>query len=169
MRSALGFTPFEIARPKALRARKARARFQTGFTLLEVLLVVLLVGLLAGIGIPVYHALQTRNDLDIAQAAAAQNLRRAQVLASAADGDTSWGVRVQTGSVVVFKGASFAGRDQNYDETFEISSSIVPSGLAEIVFSKYAGLPQSIGTITLTSAANEQRVITINSKGMVGY
>lgn len=33
-----GFTPLETARPKALRARKARARFLTGFTMVELLI-----------------------------------------------------------------------------------------------------------------------------------
>ncbi|OGE79372.1 MAG: hypothetical protein A2751_05470 [Candidatus Doudnabacteria bacterium RIFCSPHIGHO2_01_FULL_46_14] len=144
-------------------------RLVCGFTLIEVLLVVVLVGMLAGVGIPIYQALQSRNDLDIASSAVAQNLRRAQILAQAVDGDSAWGTRIQTGGVVVFKGSSFASRDQDYDETFEISSSIVSSGLSEVVFSKLAGFPQTTGTVTLISQASEKKNITINSKGTVSY
>lgn len=140
-----------------------------GFTLIEVMLAIVLIGMLAGVGVPVYQSMQSRNDLDIAASAAAQNLRRAQVLSQSVDGDSTWGTRIQTGSVVVFKGASYASRDPNYDETFDIASSITVSGLAEVVFSKLAGLPQTTGTVTLTSVANEQRIIIINSKGMINY
>lgn len=140
-----------------------------GFTLLEVLLSIALVAVLAGMSIPIYQSFQNKNDLDIAAAAAVQSLRRAQVLARAVDGDTSWGVRLQSGSVVLFKGTSWAGRDSNYDEVFEISSSLALSGLSEIVFSKFSGTPQVTGNITLTSVNNDARTITINSKGTIGY
>lgn len=143
--------------------------FSKGFTLIEVLLVMMLIGLLAGIGIPVYHALQTRNDLDIAATAAAQNLRRAQILAQAVDGDAMWGLRLDPGSIVVFKGSSFATRDPGYDETFTIGGTIALSGLSEVVFSKATGLPQTTGTIILTSSASETRTITINAKGAVSF
>lgn len=140
-----------------------------GFTLIEVLLVVVLVGMLAGVGVPIYQALQSRNDLDIAAVAVAQNLRRAQVLAQAVDGDSTWGVRIQSGSVIVFKGGAFASRDSSYDETFDIAGGIVQSGLNEVVFTKLTGLPQTTGIVTLTSQASEQRTITINTKGAIDY
>ena len=63
-----------------------------GFTLLEVLLSVAIIALIAGIGTPVYQSFQTRNDLDVVTNTVAQSLRRAQVLARASDGDTTWGV-----------------------------------------------------------------------------
>jgi len=155
----------------AFRELKKRIGLKTGvgFTLIEVMLAVVLVGLLAGIGMPVYYSLQTRNDLDIAAAAVSQNLRRAQVLSQSVDGDRSWGVRIDPGNVIVFQGSSFASRDQSFDETFSIAENIVISGPNEIVFSKLAGLPQSTGNIMLTSSANESKTITINAKGTVSY
>jgi len=45
----------------------------------------------------------------------------------------------------------------------------VPSGITEVVFTKFTGLPQTAGTITLTSSTNEMRNIVINQKGMVSY
>jgi prepilin-type N-terminal cleavage/methylation domain-containing protein len=140
-----------------------------GFTLLEVLLSIAAMTIIAGISIPVYGAFQTRNDLDITTVEAAQTLRRAQVLSQAVDGDTSWGASVHSGGITLFKGASYATRDANFDEVFDVPASIVPSGVSEVVFTKFSGVPQTTGTITLTSSANETRNVTVNQKGTVSY
>lgn len=140
-----------------------------GFTLIEILLSIAVIVIIAGISIPVYQSFQVRNDLDIATVETAQTLRRAQMLAQAVDGDTSWGVNIQSGSLTLFKGASYATRDSSFDELFDIPTSIVPSGASEIIFTKFSGLPQNIGTITLNSNANETRSITIDVKGTISY
>lgn len=140
-----------------------------GFTLLEVLLSVATIALIAGISIPVYQSFQVRNDLNITAATIAQSARRAQALSHAVDGDTSWGINIQNGSIIIFKGAGYAARDVTYDEVFDVPTSITPSGVTEILFAKFTGLPQTTGTITLISHTNETRTITINTKGMVNY
>lgn len=163
--------------PKNLKTYSPRFRFSEtgnpqankGFTLLEVLLSVAIIAVLAGMSIPIYQSFQNKNDLDIATTAAVQSLRRAQILSQAVEGDTSWGARLQSGSVVLFKGTSYAGRDSIFDEVFEISSSLTLSGLSEVVFGKFSGAPQATGNITLTSANNDARTITINSKGNINY
>lgn len=140
-----------------------------GFTLIEVLLSVATVAVLAGISIPIYQTFQVRNDLDIGTTTIAQTLRRAQILSQAVDGDISWGIYIVSGNIILFKGASYAARDTTFDEIFDVPTSITPSGVSEIVFAKFTGLPQTIGTITLISNINETRTITINTKGMVSY
>lgn len=139
-----------------------------GFTLIEILLSISLIAALAGVSTPIYRLLQVRNDLDITINSLAQTLRRAQILSSAVDGDTTWGVNIQNGSLTLFKGSSFTSRDSTYDETFNISSSISVSGLQEVVYAKFAGLPQSIGTTTLTTSS-DSRSITINTKGTLSF
>lgn len=140
-----------------------------GFTLMEILLVVALIGLLFGIATPMYISYQFRNDLDVSAITIAQTLRRAQLLSQAVDGDNNWGVRIQINNIILFRGPSYAGRNTGFDELFDLYSSITPSGLQEIVFAKMTGLPQTTGTVILTSSNNETRPITINSKGMVSY
>ena len=148
---------------------KMRRSSADGFTLIEVLLSVALLSLIIGIGAPVYQALQVRNDLDIATNTVTQLLRRAQVLSQAAEGDISWGVSIQSGAITLFRGTSFAARDASFDETFDLPGSIVPSGLGEVVFAKFLGVPQTTGTVTLTASINEVRTITINEKGAIIY
>ena len=140
-----------------------------GFTMLEVILSVAAIGIITGIGVPVYQAFQVRNDLDVGATTIAQSLRRAQVLAEASDGDSGWGVAVATGTITLFKGATYAARDATYDEVFLVPSSIASSGLSEVAFAKLSGLPGSTGTTTLTSSGGEVRTIIINAKGTVSY
>lgn len=139
-----------------------------GFTLLELLLCVAIISGLAGLSLPVYRNLIKKNDLDIAVNTVVSSLRRAQVLSQAVDGDTTWGLKTQSGSVVIFKGESFTTRDTNFDETFEVPTTISISGTTEIVFTKFTGFPQSTGTINLSSES-DVRSVTINGKGMVDY
>ncbi len=141
---------------------------EQGFTLLELLLSVAIIAILAGLSLPVYRTLLSKNDLDVAAVTVAQSLRRAQILSQAVDGDMTWGLKVQSGSIVIFRGASFAARDTTFDETFSTSTTIGVSGTTEIVFAKMTGLPQSTGAVTLSSETDTKSV-TINAKGMVDY
>jgi prepilin-type N-terminal cleavage/methylation domain-containing protein len=141
----------------------------SGFTLLEVLLSIATMAIIVGISLPIAQSFQVRNDLHIAANTLVQTLRRAQVLAQAVDGDMSWGVKVQSGGVILFKGVSYAARDTSVDEIFDVPTSIVPSGLTEIVFTKWSGLPEASGTATFTTTINETRNVTINQKGILTY
>lgn len=139
-----------------------------GFTILEVFLSVAVIGILAGFSLPVARAMLAKNDLDVAAVTVAQTLRRAQILSQAVDGDTSWGLKVQSGSIALFKGTSYTSRDSSFDETFDTPATISFSGVSEIVFSKFSGLPQTTGTMILTSES-DAKSITVNSKGGISY
>lgn len=141
-----------------------------GFTLVEILLSIAVMTAIAAFSFPIYQSFQSRNELEIASNTVAQSLRRAQVLSQVMEGDSSWGVKIQSGSVVVFKGASYATRDAAYDESFDFSTQIAGTGVGEVVFSKLEGVPGTTGTITLSSAVNnESRALVINAKGTASY
>jgi len=140
-----------------------------GFTLIEVLLSVALLAVLAGFSLPVYRALQVRNDLDIATNTVVQSLYRAQVLSQAVSSDASWGVYVGVGEIVIFQGDSYVTRDDIWDEVFDLPTDITPSGLAAVVFDRFTGDTQTTGSVILNSNTNETKTITINNKGMVDY
>ncbi|MEN9881423.1 MAG: hypothetical protein RLZZ308_606 [Candidatus Parcubacteria bacterium] len=143
--------------------------YTKGFTLIEILVSVACLAIILGMAIPAYTLLQVRNDLDIATNTVASSFRRAQALSSASYGDMTWGVYIATGSILIYKGASYATRDVLYDERVEIAQSIGVSGLTDVLFLKMTGEPNSSGTTTLTSIRNETRSITINKKGMVNF
>lgn len=150
------------------RVRK-RDEHESGFTLIELLLTVVMLGVLVGIGISAYTTLFYKNDLDVAKNQTALSMGRASFLSRAAYGDTTWGVKILSGSVIVFKGASYAARDTSSDEVYSIPSSITISGTTEYVFAKMTGLPTSTGSVTLTATSGDSKTITINAKGTVQY
>lgn len=139
-----------------------------GFTLLELLLSITILTIIVGIGIPVYQSLQNNNNLDIAKTTVVQGLRRAQELSRSGEHDAMWGVKVQSGSITLFKGATYAARDSAFDELFDTPSNIVPTGSTEIVFSKFYGIPNTTGTLTLT-LNNTVQTLNINEKGTLTY
>jgi len=140
-----------------------------GFTLLEILLSVAIMGALAGLSIPVYQSFQVTNDLDIAANTVAQACRKATIMSQGMANDTSWGVKIQAGSIVIFQGASYLSRNSAYDEIFVLPLTITPSGSQELLFSKFSGLPAGDYSLTLTSSNNQVRTISLNAKGIVGY
>lgn len=142
---------------------------ERGFTLIEMLLSVGIIALLAGMSLPLYQSFDTRNELDITAQSLASALRRSQVYARGANDDSQWGVRIQSGAITLFKGASFAGRDATYDEVTVVSPSTAVSGMSEVLFVKLSGAPNTTGSVTLTNVNNETRTVTINAKGMVAY
>lgn len=143
---------------------------KTGFTLVEMILVLAMLAILFSMASPFYQKYQSKNDLDLAVISVAQNLRRAQTLAQAVDNNSSWGLYLQSGSLTVFRGTSYLTRDSGFDEKISMPDVVVPSGLNEVIFAKFTGWPLNVGIITLTNTSiNEIKNITINSKGMVDY
>lgn len=139
-----------------------------GFTLIELLMVITLIGILTMIVVPVTTDYQARNDLDVAQTTFVQGIRRAQQLATASDGDSQWGVSAVPGNIVVFKGATYAVRDTNFDENYDVSGAITITGQAEYDFAKLTGAPAQTGTVTF-SHGNYQKTVGVNGEGVVNY
>ncbi len=140
-----------------------------GFTLIEVLMSVVIIGMLVGMSLPLYQSFQNRNELDIAAQGIASMLRRAQMYSRGMNGDSQWGVHVETGSATLFKGASYVGRNPTYDETNVIPSSFTVSA-NDVLFIKFTGAPTFTGNVTvLTTPNNETRTVTINGQGTVSY
>lgn len=148
--------------------KKYNYKWSEGFTLLEVVLSITIVFMIFSVAAPIYQDYQIRNNIDTSVSTIIENLRRAQTMSLASDGDSTWGVNVANGVVTLFKGINFAARDVSFDEIYDMPNIITPAGLTEIVFSKLNGEPNSTGILTLTTNGNV-RSISINEKGSLTY
>lgn len=140
-----------------------------GFTLLEIILSLALVAILSSAGFVFSRTILIDADLDKAATGFAESARRADMLSRGVDGDSTWGVHAQPGSITLFKGGSYVTRDTSVDETIDLPLTITPSGTTEFVFSKLSGFPAASGTLTLTGFQGQSRSITINGKGTLSY
>lgn len=140
-----------------------------GFTLIEILLSLSMMAVIAAFSLPVAQNYQLRSGLHVAKDTTAQQLRRAQSLSIAGEGDDTWGVAIQNGSVTLFKGSSYASRDTSYDEVNAIQTSITTSGISEVVFTRITGEPSTTGDINLESAASQTEIITVQSNGLIEW
>lgn len=145
-----------------------RKQQQTGFTLIEILLVMAIVTILTAISAPFYLSLSRGNDLDAATSLLAQDLYQAQSYSRNRNQDSQWGVAVSGQVITLFSGSSYATRDTANDVVYTVPSSIAISGSSQIVYSKLYGLPQSTASFTLTGGGKTQTVV-VNNKGMVEY
>lgn len=132
---------------------------QRGVTLIELMVSISIITILAGFSAPVGLVLKERNDLAVAKSTVVQSLRRAQLLSQGSEEDVAWGVRVENGQVAIFGGS---------DKVLAIPKQVVPSNLTEVVFTKVSGLPQTLGTITLTLGSETEEII-VNEEGMLEH
>ena len=140
---------------------------RNGLTVLELLLSLGIILIMFGVSTPLLRSFLLRNDLDVVQNSVTQDMYRAENLASSGEADSAWGIKILTGRVIVFSGNSYATRNTNLDEVYNLSNGVTVSGKDEYVFSKLTGFPVSTGVTTLTNQANETRSLTVNSKGMI--
>jgi prepilin-type N-terminal cleavage/methylation domain-containing protein len=140
----------------------------SGFTIIELLLAVAIMFVVGAVMAPVSIDFQQRNDLDVAQTTFAQGVRRAQQMSMTGEGDSQWGVIASSGTIVIFKGNTYATRDVNFDENYVISGSIALSGQLEYDFEKTTGLPAQTGTMTFVNGIYQKQV-GVNAKGIVNY
>ena len=141
-----------------------------GFTLLEVLLSVAILTMLTALSVPVYQSFLVRNDLSNNTEAVGSALRRAEQYSRGSKSDSTWGIKIQSNLVTLFKGSSYATRDATFDETVTLPTTITASGaLSEVYFTKMVATPSTTGSFTLTSSTNDTRTISLNAEGLVTY
>jgi len=147
--------------------------------MLEILLVLVIVGFLASMTYGSYstwqkHVLLTNKRDEIKSA-----LIRVQQLATAASGNTSWGMHLATSSYTIFPGAFYNEIDPN-NKTWDLEGvAIVDSYItfndgaggysSDVVFSKFDGDTYNTGTINIIVSAQPgfTKSVVVQSSGQI--
>lgn len=138
------------------------------FTLLEVLLTVSILVLSAGVMSPIYFSAKNKEDLSSSVDMVVASLRRAQTLSIGGQHDTSWGVKILNGNIIIFSGNDFLSRNSALDEKILTNKNIIISGSNEFVFDKITGSTSDFGNVILSLKSNSN-TISVNKKGIVSY
>lgn len=138
-----------------------------GFTLIEVMLTMSLFAIISFLASPFYgHFIFTR-ELPVVSEELRGSLAKAKLYSMQSKNASSWGVGVSDSRIVLFRGDSFGGREQSFDQTFDIHPKITVSGLETgVIFARTTGRPMSQPTIVV-SGNGETETFTINSEGVL--
>lgn len=146
----------------------------SGFTLIEVLITLAITMILTVATVPIYGNFQTSSQINENTTLLIQSLRTAEGRSLSRVNGSSHGIKLFNHSYVLYQGSSYSSRTQAYDRTIDLGNTIVLnwalSGVGqpdEINFSKSLGVPDMIGTITITHDMGNTKTIGINSFGKI--
>jgi prepilin-type N-terminal cleavage/methylation domain-containing protein len=139
-----------------------------GFSLIEMLVVLAIIGIIGSISVVTFNTMRKVGDAKHAAYVYVDSLKEAKNMAKMMKYDTNWGVKVNESDTVVFNGPSYSGRESAHDSQYVIPSNLNISGVTEIVFSKFTGLPDVFGTTTFSNDFGTSSVY-ISGEGAVSY
>lgn len=141
-----------------------------GFTLIETLVGIILVILIFSIGVPVSLNFYKSFILQSATETAFNSLKKARLDAQIGNLDSNFGVYFNTSNrqFVYFKGSSYATRDTNYDQIFEVPGFISFSGNSEFVFEKITGDPINPGEVFITNGLSTNS-LKVEANGKISF
>ncbi len=142
--------------------------FEEGLTLVELLVTLAILFGIAGVGTLIGINFWNGESLQNERYNLVTILRKARSEAMNNINQSAHGVFLTNNSYILFKGASYASRIQEYDETFQIKGSVNLTGLQEIVFQKIEGASNASGTITISNGEKSHN-ISINYEGRIDW
>jgi prepilin-type N-terminal cleavage/methylation domain-containing protein len=135
---------------------------KTGFTLIEIILVIALVSITVGLTLPYMASYMSRQQLDATTEEIIGNLRRAQNKAIINEANTQWGISWHDSYYTLIK---YPSGDEW--ETITLPDNIIISG-SNVVFEKLTGQSSADTTITISHVSlNESKEININEEGKI--
>lgn len=142
---------------------------RSAFTIIELLISIAVFVIITASAIPAYQSFSKENSLIEAMSIVVSALAKAEALSRAVSSNTGWGIVIQTSSVVIFNGSLFASSTPTLRQTIPLPSGVIVSGSSSFVFTKFYGVPQATGAITLSVSGAGTSTITVNAKGLISH
>ena len=145
--------------------RKSRVCSNSGFSLLEILVVMSVVSMLVAGSLATFHAMKSRGALNDARSTTVRMMEEARTRAMTGYGTGNHGVYVKEGSIIIFEGSEYVeGAGTEISFSGGITTDQTGAG---IVFSRLTGLPSATITVILSSYEGEQKSVTVTDDGAV--
>lgn len=152
----------------------SNTRYTKGFTLLELVMVVAIVAILAGIIISSFSGFRNSKVLDTASEESLALLSEARGSTLAGKDGYQYGVHLDAGQMVMYRGATYTNGDVNnkvstLDSALEIVNITLTGGGSNILFDRITGKTVQPGTfvIRIKSDTAKTRTMTVNGTGVV--
>lgn len=153
---------------------------QTGFTLIEILVVMGMIAIIASLGlfmsIGSFQGSNFRNERSNILSALykARNQAMNNVCFGTCSGGAPHGVHFETSKFTIFQGVDWTSRTASVDEITEISPNIITTGLTDVVFAQLSGntsvTPIGVWDLTVTdTSTNQTSTITFNPEGQITW
>ncbi len=152
----------------------------TGFTLIEVIIVIAILTVLITVSITSLYSIQRKSDLDNGIQEFVIILKLAQNKTLSSDNSSQYGVYLDASvfpnKYILFKGSNYASRNVSYDQIYFLSQTVEFFGINlnggnEIVFDKLTGKTQQPGSVVLRLKADtsQTKTVYISSSGTVDF
>jgi len=152
-----------------LKNRLKRSLSLTGFTLIEITLVIALIIIIFGFGLTISFDSYRKDNLKAERDTLISVLQKARNESINNLNNTPHGFYFDGTDYILFDGSSYASRDASRDLKIVKNPSITIGGLTEIVFEQLDGNANPIGDITLSDGINPVISININQEGRINW
>lgn len=140
----------------------SKSKFTTGFTLVELLMVIAIVAIVFAFSTPYALNFYRSNLINDAQTNIVSTLERAKHYAILQKNDSNFGVHIDADSITLFQGDTYVVEDVN-NEVIQLTAGITYSGPADIVFSKLTGTTATTSTTTITYGTLNKSILVEES------
>ena len=139
-----------------------------GFTIIEVMVAVGLITIIGSLALFVSMDFYRSYNLDVEVETIIILITRARGRAVNNIDATSHGIYIDEEELTLFRGESYASRDEDLDEVFPRAQAFEVDGLSEIVFDQLTGEASATGTITI-SGQGRTAIVEINNEGRIDW
>ena len=139
----------------------------SGFTIIEILLVIGIIGIIAVMTMFVNLDFYKTYDFQSEKGKVISLLEKARSQSLNNINDSKHGVYFDSSNYTLFEGNDYGSRIQSKDQVFPANSRLSHSGLSEVVFGRLTG-DTTGGTITLTDGVHSV-TLSLNNEGRIDW